>query len=74
MRLAWGTKLLTVSWTVHVVVGMDPDNRLWLLDLWRGRTASDAWVDALCGMILKWKPTAWAEEQGQIKAGMGPVP
>jgi predicted phage terminase large subunit-like protein len=60
------------DWTVHVIVGMDPDNRLWLLDLWRGRTASDAWVDALCDMILQWNPVAWAEEQGQIKAGIGP--
>ena len=33
------------DWTVHVVVGMDPNNRLWLLDLWRGQTASDAWIE-----------------------------
>ena len=60
------------DWTVHVVVGMDPDNRLWLLDLWRGQTASDAWIEALCDMVIQWKPVGWAEEQGQIKAGVGP--
>ena len=60
------------DWTVHVVIGVDPDYRLWLLDLWRGQTASDAWIEALCDMILQWKPIGWAEEQGQIKAGVGP--
>ena len=60
------------DWTVHVVVGMDPNNRLWLLDLWRGQTASDAWIEALCDMVIQWKPVGWAEEQGQIKAGVGP--
>ncbi len=28
------------DWTVHVIIGVDPDSRLWLLDLWRGQTAS----------------------------------
>ena len=60
------------DWTVHVVVGMDPDNRLWLLDLWRGQTASDTWIEAFCDMVIQWKPVGWAEEQGQIKAGVGP--
>ena len=60
------------DWTVHVVVGMDPSNRLWLLDLWRGQTASDTWIEAFCDMVIQWKPVGWAEEQGQIKAGVGP--
>lgn len=60
------------DWTVHVVMGLDPDWRLWLLDLWRGQTASDEWIDAFCDMVIQWKPLAWAEEQGQIKAGIGP--
>jgi predicted phage terminase large subunit-like protein len=60
------------DWTVHVVVGMDPDGRLWLLDLWRGQAASDAWVEAFCDLVIQWKPIGWAEEQGQIRAGVGP--
>ena len=35
------------DWTVHVVVGMDPAGQLWLLDLWRGQTPSDVWIDGL---------------------------
>jgi hypothetical protein len=60
------------DYTVHVVVGLDPDDRPWLLDLWRGRTSSDVWVDAWCEMVLFWKPMQWGEEHGQIISGVGP--
>lgn len=60
------------DYTVHVVVGMDPDGRLHLLDLWRAQTTSDLWVEAFCDLVLKWRPLAWAEETGQIKSGVGP--
>jgi predicted phage terminase large subunit-like protein len=60
------------DYTVHVVVGLDPDGRMYVLDLWRAQAASDVWVDALCDLIEKWQPSGWAEETGQIKAGVGP--
>jgi len=60
------------DFTVHVVVGIDPDNRMYLLDLWRGQSSSDVWVDAFCDLVLKWHPIGWAEESGQIKSGVGP--
>lgn len=60
------------DYTVHVVVGIDPENRIYLLDLWRGQAASDTWVEAFCDLVKKWKPIGWAEETGQIKAGVGP--
>lgn len=60
------------DYTVHVVVGIDHEGRLWLLDLWRGQTASDVWVEAFCDLVLKWRPVGWAEETGQIRAGIGP--
>jgi predicted phage terminase large subunit-like protein len=60
------------DFTVHVVVGVDPEGRMYLLDMWRGQTASDAWVEAFCDLVLKWRPLGWAEEAGQIKAGVGP--
>ena len=60
------------DWTVHVVVGLSQDNRLYLLDVWRGQTASDVWVEAFCDMVAQWRPMAWAEETGQIRAGIGP--
>lgn len=60
------------DYTVHIVVGMDPEERLYVLDLWRGQTSSDIWVDALCDLILQWRPLGLAEESGQIRAGVGP--
>ena len=60
------------DYTVHVVMGIDHTGRLWLLDLWRGQTSSDVWVDTLCSLVRQWKPIGWAEETGQIKASVGP--
>lgn len=60
------------DYTVHVVVGLDPEGRMYLLDLWRRQASSDVWVEAFCDLVKQWKPMAWAEEQGQIRAGVGP--
>jgi predicted phage terminase large subunit-like protein len=60
------------DYTVHVVVGVDPLNRVFLLDLWRKQATSDKWVEALCNMVEQWRPLGWAEETGQVKSGVGP--
>jgi predicted phage terminase large subunit-like protein len=60
------------DYTVHAVIGLDPEERPYLLDLWRKQAASDVWVDAFCDLVAEWKPIGWAEEQGQIRAGVGP--
>jgi predicted phage terminase large subunit-like protein len=60
------------DFTVHIVVGVDSDDRLYVLDLWRGQAASDRWVEAFCDLVILWKPMGWAEETGQIRAGIGP--
>ena len=60
------------DYTVHVVVGVDPENRMYLLDLWRGQTSSNFWIEAWCDLVRQWKPAFWAEERGQIISGVGP--
>jgi predicted phage terminase large subunit-like protein len=60
------------DWTVHVVIGIDPANRMHLLDVWRKQTGPKEWVESLCDLILKWKPSWWGEERIQITAGVGP--
>lgn len=60
------------DYTVHVVAGLDPDGRMYLLDLWREQASSDVWVDAFCDLVKKWRPIGWAEETGQIRSGVGP--
>jgi predicted phage terminase large subunit-like protein len=60
------------DYTVHIVVGIDPEWRIYVLDLWRAQASSDRWIEAFCDLVLQWKPIGWAEEQGQIRAGVGP--
>jgi predicted phage terminase large subunit-like protein len=60
------------DYTVHVIIGIDPQGNPWLLDLWRHQSSSDKWVDAFCDLVRKWKPIGWGEETGQIKSGVGP--
>jgi predicted phage terminase large subunit-like protein len=60
------------DYTCHIVIGIDPEDRPWLLDLWRGQTASDVWIETWCDLVKKWKPFGWGFEQGQIKSGVGP--
>ncbi len=60
------------DYTVHVVVGVDPMDNLYLVDVWRQQTESHIWVDAFCDLIAKYKPRMWAEEQGQILKSLGP--
>lgn len=60
------------DYTVHAVVGISHDGRMFLLDLWREQASSDLWVDAFCALVRKYKPIGWAEETGQIKSGVGP--
>ena len=60
------------DYTVHVVVGIDQFNNMYLLDIWRGQKTSDVWIEAFCDLVIKYKPLGWAEEQGQIKAALGP--
>lgn len=60
------------DYTVHMVIGLDPEDNMYLLDVWRKQASSDEWVEAWCDMVLKWEPKGWAEEKGQITSGVGP--
>jgi predicted phage terminase large subunit-like protein len=60
------------DYTVHMVVAVDRDGNIYLVDLWRGQTESDKWIEALLDLVAKHKPLKWAEEQGQIIKSVGP--
>ena len=60
------------DYTVHIVVGIDPDDGIYVLDLWRGQTASDVWVKVWLDLVRQHKPLMWVEEQGQIIKSIGP--
>lgn len=59
------------DYTVHLVVGVDPNDDLYVLDVWRHQTDSAAWVEAFCDLVGKWNPLTWAEESGQIAKAVG---
>lgn len=60
------------DWTVHVIVGVDQFDDIYILDMWREQSESDRWIDALCDLMLQWKPILWGEEGGQIRRSLGP--
>lgn len=60
------------DFTVHCIIGIDAEERIYLLEMWREQAASDKWVEALCDLVDEYKPIGWAEEQGQIKGSVGP--
>jgi hypothetical protein len=77
LRVYGGSDHATTSdggdFTVHAVVGLDPEGRMYLLDL-RKQASSDEWVESFCDLVKRWKSMGWAEETGQTRSGVGPVP
>ena len=60
------------DFTVHLTIGIDTLERMWLLDLWRKQTSSDKWIPPLLDMFVRWNPIIHAEESGQIEKSVGP--
>lgn len=60
------------DYTVHVIGGLDHDGNPYLLDVWRRQADSAEWIDAWCDLVRRYRPLGWAEEQGQIRSGIGP--
>ena len=60
------------DYTVHVVAGVDAEDDLYILDLWREQKESDVWVDEFCRLVKKWKPLCWGEPKDQIDKSIGP--
>lgn len=60
------------DYTVHVVAGVDPDDNLYILDIWRSQSETHIWVEEFINLVARYKPLNWAEEQGQIIKSLGP--
>ena len=68
----YATKQGGGDWTVHSVVGVDSDDNLYVVDVWRGQTESDIWVEKFIDLILLHKPLQWGAPSDQIKRSIGP--
>lgn len=60
------------DWTVHIVCGVDPDENIYVLNVWRKQELTDTSVDAFCQLVKDYKPMMWAEDRDQIVNSIGP--
>jgi predicted phage terminase large subunit-like protein len=68
----YATKDGSGDYTVHVVGGLDADNSLHVLDLWRKQTTTDVWIGQMKSMAQSWGPLQWGEEGGVIIRAVSP--
>jgi predicted phage terminase large subunit-like protein len=60
------------DYTEHGIFGLDFNGSIYVLDWWRGQTASDVWIETQCDMIAKYSPLIWFGESGPIKKSIEP--
>jgi predicted phage terminase large subunit-like protein len=60
------------DYSVHVVIGIDTQGRMHLVGFWRQQAAPKDTVEAMCDLILKFKPAFWGQERVHIVQSLGP--
>lgn len=61
------------DYTVHVICGVDKEDNVYLVDMWRDRTTAMGWMDSLVHFIRFYHPQVWAEETGVILRSLDPI-
>ena len=57
------------DYTVHIVVGIDPEGRMYLLDRWRKQSASDEWIEAFCDLVTRMEADGLGRGEGSDQRG-----
>lgn len=60
------------DYTEHGVAGVDSSNNLYIADWWRKQSASDAWIESQCDLIIEHEPMIWFGEKGVIQKSIEP--
>lgn len=60
------------DYTEHGVFGVDHNSNIYVLDWWRGQTASDVWIERMCDLIRARSPMQWFGESGPIRRAVEP--
>lgn len=60
------------DYTEHGVFGVDHNSNIYVLDWWRGQTASDVWIERMCDLIRARTPMQWFGESGPIRRAVEP--
>jgi predicted phage terminase large subunit-like protein len=68
----YATKADGGDYTVHAVIGIDPNDNMYVLEMWREQTTPDIWIERFCDLLLKHKPYAWGAPRDQIKRSLEP--
>ena len=60
------------DYTAICVFGVDPNEEIYLLDVWRKQAAPDESVDRLLDFVRDYKPLAVITESGQLENAPAP--
>ena len=60
------------DYSVHLVVGLDPFDNIYIMDLWRKQADPAVSIDAMIDMMETWKPMFWAHEKGTLDRALSP--
>jgi predicted phage terminase large subunit-like protein len=60
------------DYTEHGIFGLDYNGDLYLVDWWRGQTASNTWIEKQCDLIGQYSPLIWFGESGPIRKAIEP--
>lgn len=60
------------DWTVHIPFGVDPNDNIFLLDMWRKQAQTDVLIDAQIDLMRIYQPLRWFGEGGPIESAIGP--
>lgn len=60
------------DYTEHGVIGVDPNDDIYIIDWWFGKTDTDVWIEELFRLAEEYKIIEWGEEAGQIEKSVGP--
>lgn len=60
------------DFTVHLIVGVDPDDNIYILDVWRKQTTTDVWIDQMIARMQEHQPLMWSVPMDQIRRSIGP--
>ena len=61
------------DYTVHRVWGVTHQGDIYRVDGWRGRTASDEWIERKLDLIARYRPLMWFGEGGVIQKAIEPM-
>jgi len=60
------------DFTEHGIFAVDHLGNLYIIDWWRGQSATDVWIERQCDLILRHEPLCWFGEKGAIEKAVKP--